>query len=182
MSHNPVENAKHFSAGSAEKDKDPVLSLRSPQDLQISFYHLTTTPLERALPRLLERALSGGYRIVLAAESDARVEQLNQLLWTYDPSSFLPHGSNNEPNPQAQPILLSTYAEPANSQDGAENLLVVTDGRKIEHSEFARILDIFDGNDQEATAAARRRWGEYKNAGHEISYFSQNEQGGWQKK
>ncbi len=148
----------------------------------ISFYHLTTTPLERALPKLLERALSGGYRIVLTAESDARVEQLNQLLWTYDPSSFLPHGSNNEPNPEMQPILLSIYAEPANAQDSAENLLVITDGRKIEQEDFARVLDIFDGNDPEAISAARQRWGEYKSAGHEISYFSQNDQGGWQKK
>jgi DNA polymerase-3 subunit chi len=148
----------------------------------ISFYHLTTTPLERALPKLLERALSGGYRIVLTAESDARVEQLNQLLWTYDPDSFLPHGSNNEPNPEMQPILLSTYAEPANSQEGMENLLVVTDGRKIGQEDFARVLDIFDGNDPQATVAARSRWSEYKNSGHEITYFSQTEQGGWQKK
>ena len=148
----------------------------------ISFYHLTTTPLERALPKLLERAYSGGYRIVLTAESDVRVEQINQLLWTYDPASFLPHGSNNEPNPEMQPILLSTYAEPLNSQEGVENLLVITDGRKIVQSSFTRILDIFDGNDPESIAAARQRWGEYKNAGHEISYFSQNDQGGWQKK
>ncbi len=148
----------------------------------ISFYHLTTTPLERALPKLLERAYSGGYRIVLAAESDARVEQINQLLWTYDPASFLPHGSSNEQNPQAQPILLSTYAEPANSQEGSESLLVITDGRKIGQENFSRVLDVFDGNDPQATAAARTRWSEYKNAGHEITYFSQNEQGGWQKK
>lgn len=144
----------------------------------IQFYHLTATPLERALPKLLERARAGGYRVCLVAGSNERVEQLNQLLWTYDPDSFLAHGSDKDEQPENQPILISTRAEPVNSAD----LLVVTDGRSIKHPEFERILDIFDGNDSEATAAARGRWAEYKDAGHEITYFSQNEQGSWQKK
>ncbi|MEK6746329.1 MAG: DNA polymerase III subunit chi [Pseudomonadota bacterium] len=143
----------------------------------IQFYHLTITPLERALPKLLERALAGGYKVCLVAESDERVEQLNQLLWTYDPASFLAHGSDKDEQPENQQILLSTGTEPLNSA----NLLVVTDGRSVKQEEFERILDVFDGNDAKATVAARARWTEYKNSGHEITYFSQNEQGGWQK-
>ncbi len=144
----------------------------------IQFYHLTTTPLERALPKLLERAVAGGYRICMTAESDERVEQLNKLLWTYDATSFLAHGSDKDEQPKNMPILLSTNIEPLNSA----NLLVVTDGRNITQPKFERILDIFDGNNPQATSAARLRWTEYKNAGHEITYFSQNAQGGWQKK
>lgn len=153
----------------------PYSTLHTPS---ISFYHLTTTPLERALPKLLERAVAGGYRILLVAESDARVEQLNQLLWTYDPDSFLPHGSDKEANQQEQPILISTSVDPVNSA----NLLMVTDGRSVKVGEFERILDVFDGNDPQATAQARDRWTEYKDIGHELTYFSQNEHGGWQKK
>lgn len=144
----------------------------------IQFYHLTTTPLERALPKLLERAVSGGYRVLLAVESDERGEQINQLLWTYDPDSFLAHGSDKEAQSEQQPILISTNIEPVNSA----NLLVVTDGRSVKDSGFERILDIFDGNDAEMTKLARARWTEYKDIGHELTYFSQNEQGGWQKK
>lgn len=143
----------------------------------VQFYHLTTTPLERALPKLLERALSGGYRVCLVAQSDERVEQLNKLLWTYDPVSFLPHGSDKDEQPENQPILISTGIEPVNSA----NLLVVTDGRSVDQPKFERILDVFDGNDPQATVAARARWTEYKNAGYELTYFSQNVQGGWQK-
>lgn len=144
----------------------------------VQFYHLTTTPLERALPKLLERAISGGYRVLLAVESDERSEQLNQLLWTYDPGSFLAHGSDKEAQAEQQPILISTNTEPMN----AANLLVVTDGRSVKGSGFERILDVFDGNDGEMTRAARTRWTQYKDIGHELTYFSQNEQGGWQKK
>jgi DNA polymerase III subunit chi len=144
----------------------------------IQFYHLTTTPLERALPKLLERAVSGGYKVLLAVESDERGEQLNQLLWTYDPGSFLAHGSDRELQPEMQPILISTSTDPVNSA----NLLMVTDGRSVKDVEFERIIDIFDGNDGQITTAARTRWKEYKDIGHELTYFSQNEQGGWQKK
>ena len=65
---------------------------------EIGFYHLLTTPLERALPRLLERARAQGYRIVVRAASPERVEHLNALLWTYDEASFLPHGSARDGN------------------------------------------------------------------------------------
>src|SRR5882762_7491756 len=93
----------------------------------ISFYHLTSSPLAQALLKLLQSAMKGGYRVLLVAESPERVEQLNQLLWTFDPASFLPHGASGEPQANMQPVLLST--EFAN--DNNANLLVVTDGRTL---------------------------------------------------
>ena len=66
---------------------------------EIGFYHLLTTPLERALPRLLERARAQGYRLVVRAASSERVEHLNALLWTYDEAGFLPHGSARDGDP-----------------------------------------------------------------------------------
>lgn len=143
----------------------------------VQFYHLTATPLERALPKLLEKATAAGMRSLVVANNDERMEQLNQLLWTYDQGSFLPHGSTRDGHAEQQPILLSTDAAPAN---GAR-LLVVTDGRMAE-GEFERVLDMFDGNDPEAIASARSRWTLYKNNGHEISYMRQTETGGWERK
>ncbi|HYU13358.1 MAG TPA: DNA polymerase III subunit chi, partial [Stellaceae bacterium] len=40
---------------------------------EIGFYHLLSTPLERALPRLLERARAQGHKIVIRAASPERV-------------------------------------------------------------------------------------------------------------
>ena len=130
------------------------------------------------MPKLLERAFASSYKVCVAAESDARIEQFDQLLWTYDPNSFLPHGSDRDALPERQPILLSTGIEPLN---GA-NLLVITDGRSVQDANFERILDIFDGKDVQATESARKRWIEYKNSGYELTYFRQNERGGWEKK
>lgn len=145
----------------------------------VQFYHLLTSPLERALPRLVEKAYGSGKKTLLVAGSDERVDYLNQLLWTYDPGSFLPHGSAKDGNEEQQPVFLSTHMDAPN---GAA-LLVVTDGAIPDKPEqFERILDMFDGNDPEAVTKARQRWTLYKHSGHEVTYMRQTANGGWQQK
>jgi DNA polymerase-3 subunit chi len=145
---------------------------------EIGFYHLLSTPLERALPRLLERARAQGYRIVVRAASPERIEHLNALLWTYDEASFLAHGSARDGNPESQPIWLS---------DGQENpneatMLVLVDGVAAEDlSSFTRCADFFDGNDAAAVAAARERWRRAAASGHTLTYWQQTP-AGWEKK
>ena len=46
---------------------------------------------------------------------------------------------------------------------------------------FDRVLDLFDGADEAAVAAARRRWATAKAAGHALSYWQQGQRG-WEKK
>jgi DNA polymerase III subunit chi len=145
---------------------------------EIGFYHLLATPLERALPRLLERARTGGYRIVVRAGSSERIEHLNALLWTYDEASFLPHGSARDGNAENQPIWLSERAENPN---GAA-MLVVVDGVEAEDlSAFARVADLFDGTDPAAVERARERWRRAAAAEHALTYWQQTE-AGWEKK
>lgn len=145
----------------------------------IGFYHLTRTPLERALPRLLEKVVETGARAVVIASSSDRVEALSSVLWTYDQGSFLPHGSARDGEAEEQPIWLTTDDENPN---GA-TVLVLADGAKSTAvAAYARCLDMFDGNDPSAVAAARERWRGYTAAGHALTYWQQNARGGWEKK
>jgi DNA polymerase III subunit chi len=145
---------------------------------EIGFYHLQTTPLERALPRLLERARAGGYRIVLRAASSERIEHLNALLWTYDDASFLPHGSARDGNATNQPIWLTDKPENPN---GATMLLLVDGIEADDIAAFERCADLFDGGSDAAVEAARRRWRRAKEAGHTLTYWQQT-QAGWERK
>src|ERR1051326_544664 len=114
---------------------------------EIGFYHLLATPLERALPRLLERARAQGHRIVVRAASADRVEHLNALLWTYDESSFLPHGSARAGTAAEQPIWLTQGDDNPNRA----TMLVLVDGAEPgDLTPYARIADLFDGNDEAA--------------------------------
>ena len=146
---------------------------------QIGFYHLLHTPLEAALPRLLSKALDQGMRALVMAASPERVKTLDGALWTYDPNSFLPHGTARDGRPEEQPVYLTSQEENPN---GA-SLLVLTDG--VEHGSvgaFERCLDMFDGNDAQAVAAARDRWKRLADAGHDLTYYQQSDYGGWEKK
>jgi DNA polymerase III subunit chi len=145
---------------------------------EVGFYHLVSTPLARALPRLLERACAQGHRVVIRAGSAERVEHLNALLWSYDEASFLAHGSARDGNPGAHPIWLSDRTDNPN---GA-TMLVLVDGVGAEDLDgFARCADLFDGSDPAAVEAARGRWRQAQAAGHTLTYWQQSESG-WEKK
>jgi DNA polymerase-3 subunit chi len=145
----------------------------------IGFYHLVATPLEKALPKLLEKVLGSGARAVVMAGSIERVEALNAQLWTYTPNGFLPHGTTKDGKAERQPIWLTAEDENPN---GA-TILVLTDGAASEQlADYARCLNVFDGADEAAVAEARARWKLYKEAGHGLTYWQQTESGGWERK
>jgi len=146
---------------------------------EVGFYHLTRTPLERALPKLLEKAIAAGKRAVVRAGSAERVEFLNTALWTYEPSSFLPHGAAKEGEAVRQPIWLTDTDENPN----AAQILVLTDGASVtDIGAYERCLEMFDGRDPQAVEAARARWRGYREGGHPLTYWQQTESGGWEKK
>jgi DNA polymerase III subunit chi len=145
---------------------------------EVGFYHLLSTPLERALPRLLERARAQGYAIIVRAGSAERVAQLDTILWTYDEASFLPHGSVRDGNALAQPIWLTDRDENPNRA----TMLVLVDGIEVgDLASFVRCADIFDGNDAGAVEAARERWRQAREAGHSLTYWQQTGTG-WERR
>jgi len=145
---------------------------------EVGFYHLRNTSLERALPRLLERALTEGHRVVVMAGSPERVQHLDDLLWTYSEESFLPHGAAKYGHADREPIWITVHDENPNSA----SMLVLVDGARSALVErYARCCDMFDGNDEAAVAAARERWRAAKAAGHRLVYWEQVE-GRWEKR
>lgn len=144
---------------------------------EIRFYHLTTTSLEQALPRVLEKVLGTGQRAVVVAGSAERVEALNAALWTYDDRSFLPHGSAKDGFEADQPIWLTLREENPN---GATMLVTVDGVEAADAGQWPSICAFFDGRDDDAVAASRERWKLWKAAGHSLKYFKQNDRGGWE--
>lgn len=145
---------------------------------EIGFYHLTATPLERALPRLLARTLQAGRRAVVLAGSVDRVQALNGLLWTYEEAAWLPHGSARDGHAAEQPVWLTAVEENPN----AATYLFLTDGvAAADLGAWERVFDLFDGRDDAAVAAARGRWKAAREAGHSLTYWRQTDGGGWEK-
>ena len=145
----------------------------------IGFYHLTRSTLVQALPRLLEKVHASGARAVVMTGSEERSGALDAILWTYDRTAFLPHGTARDGNAEEQPIWITHEDENPN---GA-TILVLTDGAvSARIGAYARCLEMFDGNDDEAVQAARSRWKSYAAAGHRLTYWQQTPSGRWEEK
>ena len=146
---------------------------------EVNFYHLTKSSLEDALPRLLTRTLQAGERAVVMLGSPERVDALTTHLWSYNPDSFLPHGSARDGEADRQPVWLTHLDENPN---GAGFLFVAERARSERGADSKRCFELFDGRDEEAIADSRQRWKAYKAAGHTVVYWQQTAAGGWEKK
>jgi len=145
----------------------------------VLFYHLERQPLERVLPSLVERSLSRGWRAVVQAGSDERVDALDTLLWTYAEESFLPHGTRKDGNTAEQPVFLTTEDDNPN---GATVRFLVDGAELANHTGYERIVYLFDGNDEDAIARARAQWKAAKSAGCAVTYWQQSPEGRWENK
>ena len=147
---------------------------------EILFYHLQRQKLEQVLPALLEKSLERGWRVVVQASSEERVEALDAHLWSYRENSFLPHGTWRETEAAAQPVLLTVNDDNPN---GATVRFLI-DGAPVpaDAASYQRIVLLFDGDDDAAVAQARTRWTEAKAQGFEATYWQADENGRWEKK
>lgn len=147
---------------------------------EVRFYHLTRGTLESALAVMLPRVLERGQKAVIQLGSQERAEALASYLWTFDDTSFLPHGTEKDGSAERQPIWLTSKDESA--PNGAE-VLFLGDGADSSHLErYGLCVFLFDGQDEEALSAARERWRALKAAGHDLTYWQQDNEGRWAKK
>lgn len=143
---------------------------------EVLFYHLTSQPLDKALPALLEKCLERNWKVVVQAAQAERVSALDDALWTYSDESFLPHGAGLDG--AEEPIWLTTTDANPN---GAEVRVLVDGAAPPELGDYGRALIVFDGHDAEALDAARAQWKTLKAQGHAVTYWRQADDGRWAK-
>jgi DNA polymerase III subunit chi len=146
---------------------------------EILFYHLKGQTLEQVLPPLLQKSLERGWRVVVQASSDERVEALDAHLWTWRDDAFLPHGTARDPEAAEQPIVLTASAD--NPNGAAVRFLVDGANLTADAGNYQRVVLLFDGDDPEAVEMARMRWNEAKTNGAEVTYWKADENGRWQR-
>lgn len=142
----------------------------------VRFYHLTRSRMEVVLPVMLEKTLGRDQRAVVMAGSDERVEAINGHLWTWNDRGFLPHGSEKDGFAEDQPVWLTARDENPN---GAQ-VLFLTDGAAAQSlADYALCAMLFDGTNDTAVQLARDQWQGLKAAGHQVTYWKQDENGRW---
>lgn len=157
------------------------------------FYHLETSPIEAALPPLLERCLGVPWRAWVLDRDAERLSRLDQALWTFRDDAFLPHALAGEAADHRQPILLETMPDPALLRDqkprNQASAIFVLDLsiigvdspwlRSDQDPGFARISLLFDSADAANLSAARNIWQDARRNNAQMRYFQQDEAGRW---
>ncbi len=146
---------------------------------EVLFYHLKGQTPEQVLPTLLQKSLDRGWRVVVQASSEERVEALDAHLWTWRDDSFLPHGTWRDPEVSQQPIVLTA----SDHNPNGASIRFLVDGATMpqDAAAYERLVLLFDGEDPDARDAARTRWSEAKSAGFEVTYWRADDSGGWRR-
>jgi len=143
------------------------------------FYHLERRSLDDVLPGLIERTLQRGWRAIIKTESAERADAIDNLLWTYNERSFLPHAQSGDGNPARQPVLISVE----NGVPNRANVLFLVGGAEpppwteAAPAALDRIVLVFDGRDEVALARARDAWKAAREAGHDVTYWKESAAG-----
>lgn len=112
--------------------------------------------------RLADKAFQQGHRIFINAVDEAQARTLDELLWTYRPASFLPHGLHGQE--QSKSIAIGWGQEPLDHNDLLINLQLGIPGF---FSRFRRVAEVVT-QDPASLDALRRSWTFYKERGYQL--------------
>lgn len=137
---------------------------------QVRFYALKNKENEARLQfacRLIEKAYSLGHNIYVQAASAEQAKTLDELLWQFSPSSFVPHGVAGSESAQEETVVIGEKPPAANQTDV---LISLGSEPSTAHGQFARINEIISA-DEESLLQGRKRYRFYKDQGYQVETF-----------
>jgi DNA polymerase-3 subunit chi len=130
---------------------------------RIDFYRYAEDKLRFAC-RLAARALDASSRVVVYTPDAATLRAFDELLWTYQPTRFVPHCMAGASVEAETPIILASSGESLPHHDVLMNL---GDEWPPFFATFERLLEIVS-TDEADKERARARYSFYKQRGYEL--------------
>lgn len=136
---------------------------------RIDFYILQAAAAEgkaRLVCKLTDKAYRAGHRVYIFAPDTAAAQRLDELLWTFHPGSFIPHGlhlSGKELEDDA-PVLIGHQEPPEHHHDV---LISLSPQVPPFFSRFERLVECV-GTDDEDKAQSRERFRFYRERGYAL--------------
>lgn len=117
--------------------------------------------------RLIRKARAADCRIVVFDNNRAQLELLNEALWTFSESDFLPHVMMNDPLVAQTPIILTE--DTSASFPHHELLINLTQNIPDDYARFTRVIEVIS-TDQQDTSAGRERYRHYQQQGISLTH------------
>ncbi len=134
---------------------------------RVDFYLLNDnaeTGKNLAVCKLAHKAFSLGHRIYIFAPDSGQARHLDQLLWTFNQGSFIPHGMSADMPDADIPVLIG-YDEPPAAH---EDVLIQLTAQVPEwFSRFQRVAEVVNGGEADK-AQARERFRFYRDRGYAL--------------
>jgi len=131
---------------------------------RVDFYLLDAADRDSLLKcacRIAGKAYQQGMRVYIQLDDDAAIGSLDQLLWTFSPTSFVPHAVAG--GAEQAPVLIGDGPAP----DGYEQLLVsLTREVPGDIDRYQRVADLISSDHQEKQLG-RERFKHYRAKGIE---------------
>jgi DNA polymerase-3 subunit chi len=133
---------------------------------EVRFYHNAQDRLEAACA-ITTKAVSAGHKVVVFAPDASTAQRYDNLLWTRQPLSFVPHVAASSPLAARTPVLIARRAEELVHDD---LLLNLADNLPEGYTRYAQLVEIV-GTDEASRVTARERWRFYKQQSHPVQAF-----------
>jgi len=137
---------------------------------QVNFYTLNSQQPEARLQfacRLTEKARSLGHRVFIQTESSHQAKLLDEMLWQFTASSFVPHALQDSGSSGDDCVTIGTNPRKGNHDDVLINLAPTASEA---HGQFSRINEIIS-NDEDSLQQGRLRYRYYKEQGYQPETF-----------
>lgn len=144
--------------------------------MKVDFYQLSAFPVEQVLPRIAERLVEEGARLLVVADNSAALDRLDRALWSYRDDGFLPHAIAGQDVDAEQPILLSAQMA-TDAANGARNIALADGQWRDDALTFERVFFLFDDETVEGARTAWRALGAREDL--ERRFWRQDENGKW---
>lgn len=118
--------------------------------------------------RLVRKAWGAHKRVVLMADDEAQLAELNAAMWTFSATDFLPHVLAGDALAAHTPIILTDNDE---AELPHKELLVNLSRRAPSvAAQFERMIEVISSDEDDA-AAGRKRYVAYKQQDYPLTHF-----------
>ena len=143
---------------------------------EIFFYKLKNSSSEIFLTSLIERSLENNWNSVVLLDNIERMEEINDFLWSYKDTSFLPHGSQNDKNSELHRVYLTCEEENPNDSD----VIFSIDGILIKNiNSWQRCIYIFNEQNLKVVDQFDTYKKNIDQSQHALKAFEQDENSKW---
>ncbi len=145
---------------------------------QVDFYILqenNTANREQFACRVVEKAYRLGYQVYIHTHDPQQATRVDNLLWTFNQGSFIPHGVEGDPVSTDAPVVIGHTAElqDQNHSQQRQVLINLAPDVPLFFSSFDRVAEVID-QQQENKTSGRERYRFYRDRGYPLENHNIN--------